>query len=136
MTSWADTVRAVEERARRRCEYCGMHQTLQGATFHVEHIVPSSRGGPSTEDNLALACPTCNLHKSDRVESPDPESSALAPLFHPRTQQWADHFRWDNYEVVGTTPTGRATVSALDLNHPRRVLIRRAEELFGLFPPP
>ena len=31
--------------------------------------------------------------------------------------------------------TGRATVFALDLNHPRRLLIRQAEALFGLFPP-
>jgi len=31
---------------------------------------------------------------------------------------------------------GRATLLALNLNHPRRVLIRQAEELFGLFPPP
>jgi hypothetical protein len=30
---------------------------------------------------------------------------------------------------------GRATVFALDLNHPRRLLIREAEELFDLFPP-
>jgi len=32
------------------------------------------------------------------------------------------------------TPTGRATVALLYLNHPRRLLIRQAEELFGLFP--
>ena len=37
--------------------------------------------------------------------------------------------------VVGRTPVGRATVAALNLNHPRRVLIREAEEGFDLFPP-
>jgi hypothetical protein len=42
MSSWAETVRQVEDRAQQRCEYCRMHQALQGATFHVEHIVPSS----------------------------------------------------------------------------------------------
>jgi hypothetical protein len=135
MTSWADIVRAVEARAGERCEYCRMHQALQGATFHVEHALPSSRGGASDLDNLAWGCPSCNLHKSDRIEVLDPESGQIVPLFHPRRHCWAEHFRWDGYHLIGLTPSGRATVLALDLNHPRRLRIRRAEELFGLFPP-
>jgi hypothetical protein len=31
--------------------------------------------------------------------------------------------------------TGRATIAALDLNHERRIRIRQAEQMFGLFPP-
>jgi hypothetical protein len=134
--TWAEIVRIVEARAGQRCEYCRMHQALQGATFHIEHIVPRSRGGPAHPSNLAFACPGCNLHKSDRVEVPDPDSDAIARLFNPRTDGWSDHFRWEGYRVVGLTTLGRATVFALDLNHPRRVLIRQAEELFGMFPPP
>jgi hypothetical protein len=112
-----------------------MHQALQGATFHVEHTVPSSRGGADDPANLAWACPACNLHKSDRVSAVDPDSGAVVPRFNPRTDRWADHFRWDGYEVVGLTLIGRATIFALDLNHSRRVMIRRAEEMFDLFPP-
>jgi hypothetical protein len=134
--SWEDVVRQVIARARDRCEYCRMHQSLQGATFHVEHIIPSSHGGPSELDNLCLACPSCNLHKSDRVDVPDPDSGAMARLFQPRRDSWSDHFRWEAYRIVGGTPIGRATVFALDLNHPRRLLIRRAEEMLQLFPPP
>ena len=58
-------VAEVEQRAAGRCEYCRMHQSLQGATFHVEHIVPTVLGGSSTLSNLAWACPGCNLQKSD-----------------------------------------------------------------------
>src|SRR5262245_21625774 len=134
MMTWAEILQAVEAQARRRCEYCKMHQVLQGATFHLEHILPSSRGGPTVLENLAWACPSCNLHKADRVEATDPETSAVVPLFNPRTQRWSEHFRWEAYEIVGLTPVGRATVSALNLNQARRVLIRKAEELFGLFP--
>ena len=36
---------AVRERAGGRCQYCLMHQALQGATFHVEHIIPGERFG-------------------------------------------------------------------------------------------
>jgi hypothetical protein len=135
MTSWSETVRLVEAGADGRCEYCRMHQALQGATFHVEHIVPSSQGGPSELPNLAWACPGCNLRKSDRVDAIDPTSGQTVQLFHPRRDVWTAHFEWDGYRLVGLTPVGRATIVALELNDPRRLLIRHAEELFGLFPP-
>jgi len=131
----AETTRQVIDRARGRCEYCRMHQSLQGATFHIEHINPQAAGGPDTSDNLALACPSCNLGKSSRVTVPDPETDLDVPLFNPRTDLWADHFAWNDRRIVGLTPTGRATVAALNLNQPRRVLIREAEEWFDLFPP-
>jgi hypothetical protein len=130
-----EIIRFVEARAGQRCEYCRMHQSLQGATFHVEHIIPGSRGGSDAPENLALACPSCNLHKSDRIEAPDPDSGATVPLFNPRTDRWSEHFCWDGYRILGLTLTGRATVVALDWNHPRRLLIRHAEELLELFPP-
>lgn len=112
-----------------------MHESLQGATFHVEHVDPRARGGTSVLDNLAWACPGCNLHKSDRVEFPDPATGTPVPLFHPRADRWTDHFRWEGYVIVPLTDVGRATVEALDLNHPRRLRIRNAERLFSLFPP-
>ena len=132
---WAELARQVRDRAGDRCEYCRMHQDLQGATFHVEHILPSSHGGPTGLDNLAWACPGCNLHKADRTEAVDPDAGTVVPLFHPRRDRWADHFRWDGHRVVGLTVSGRATAEALQLNAPRRQLIRQAEALFGLFPP-
>lgn len=125
----------VIRRAGERCEYCRMHQALQGAAFHIEHIIPESRGGVTDSMNLALACPTCNLCKSDRTEAIDPETNAVAPMFHPRRDSWTEHFEWDAYEVRGKTAVGRATLAALDFNHRRKVLIRQAEESFGLFPP-
>jgi hypothetical protein len=135
VSSWAEVIRQVEARAEGRCEYCRMHQSLQGGTFHVEHVVPRSHGGPSEPDNLALACPGCNLKKSDRIKAVDPDSGRDVRLFHPRRDRWADHFRWDGYRLVGRTPEGRGTILALELNHPRRLLIREAEESFALFPP-
>ena len=125
----------VNTRAAGRCEYCRLHQALQGASFHVEHITPRAKGGASRETNLALACPSCNLHKSDRTHAVDPLHGNVAPLFHPRRDEWREHFVWEGDRLVGRTPTGRATVEALGLNHPRRMRIRGAEAHFGLFPP-
>ena len=135
MNSRAELERQVSQRAANRCEYCGTHQSLQGALFHLEHVVPISRGGATDLENLAWACPGCNLRKSNRVEGIDAESGIPAPLFHPRTNVWHEHFHWDEYQLVGLTAVGRATIATLDLNHARRVRIRQAEQVFGLFPP-
>ena len=126
---------AVRLRAADRCQYRGIHQSLQGASFHIEHIIPRSRGGSDELVNLALACPSCNLHKTDRIAAIDPESGETVPLFHPTRQTWADHFRYRGLEIEGLTPIGRATITALQINHPRRQLIRAAEAKFGLYPP-
>ena len=135
MTPHGELERQVEQRASGRCEYCLMHQSLQGATFHVEHVIPRSLGGASSLENLAWACPSCNLHKSNRVEVRPAEGVELIPLFNPRTDEWTVHFRWNAYEILGNSPVGWVTVETLRFNDERRIRIRQAEELFGLFPP-
>ncbi|MFN9348680.1 MAG: HNH endonuclease [Planctomycetota bacterium] len=122
-------------RAGRRCEYCQMHQSLQGATFHLEHIIPRILGGSSELGNLALACPSCNLHKADRTSGANPSNGEVIPFFNPRQDNWNTHFDWDDVTLIAKTEIGRVTIKALDLNHERRIRIRRAEQLFGLFPP-
>ena len=112
-----------------------MHHTLQGATFHVEHTVPRSAGGSDDAANLALACPSCNLYKSDRTTVAASSSPESVALFNPRHHAWSDHFEWDEYAIVEKTPIGRVTIEALHLNDQRRQKIRQAEQLFGLFPP-
>src|ERR1700682_3253586 len=108
MSSWTELVEQVTTRAEGRCEYCRMHQALQGATFHVEHIKPSSAGGSDDLTNLALACPSCDLKKSSRLTAIDPETENEVPLFNPRTDPWEDHFVWQGHLVAGRTPIGRA----------------------------
>lgn len=114
-----------------------MPQHMVAITFHTEHIIPLAHGGKDTEDNLWLACPLCNLHKGMRVMAVDPDSAAEVPLFNPRTQNWHDHFVFDqdNAEIVGITPTGRATVDALRLNLPAQIEARRWWVELGQYPP-
>ena len=114
--SWAETIRLVEQRASGRCEYCRMAKILQRAPFHVEHILPTSKGGTDDLDNLAWACGACNLSKSNRTLLIDPETSQVVPIFNPRMDQWANHFVFEGYRLVGRTPIGRAVVAGLDLN--------------------
>jgi hypothetical protein len=125
----------VIERAGNRCEYCGLSQVGQVATFHIDHIVPIAADGETTEGNLALACVSCSLRKAARQTAPDPETGQAAPIFHPRTQSWHAHFEWEGTRVVGLTATGRATISALDMNRAMIRQIRVEEEILGRHPP-
>ena len=90
-------------------------------TFHVEHVIPKSHGGLTELTNLAFACVSCNLHKSDHIEAPDPITGMAVPLFHPWRYQWADHFSWNQFQIEGKSAIGRATVAALHLNSERRL---------------
>jgi hypothetical protein len=128
--------RVVAERARHRCEYCGLASVGQAATFHVDHIIPQVAGGLTASENLALACIHCSLRKSARQTAPDPQSGEMVPLFHPRRDSWAKSFRWDGAMLAGLTAAGRATVAALDLNSPEHLIIRGFESRLGRHPPP
>jgi hypothetical protein len=128
--------RQVVERAGNRCEYCGLSQLGQEATFHIDHIIPVAENGPTVSENLALACVSCSLRKGARITGTDPETNTDAPLFHPRLQSWTDHLRWEGIRVIGLTPTGRATVDTLDLNRPLIRAIREEESERGRHPPP
>lgn len=128
--------RFVTQRASDRCEYCGISQIGQVATFHIDHIVPVVAGGPTEESNLALACVSCSLRKGAKQMILDPETKDLVPIFNPRRQIWQEHFSWHGTQVVGITATGRATLQALALNRPIMIAIRVEEELLGRHPPP
>jgi hypothetical protein len=112
-----------------------MSQQIQGASFHMEHIVPRSKGGADAADNLALACPSCNLLKGDRTQAVDPETGLPTRLFHPRTDRFRDHFAFEGPVLTPRTPIGRATAALLELNSPRRRQIREVEAELGLYPP-
>lgn len=58
-------------RARNCCEYCQLSQLGQEATFHIDHVTPRAAGGPTTADNLALACVSCSLRKWANETAPD-----------------------------------------------------------------
>ncbi len=46
-----------------RCFYC--KEELD--KYHVDHMWPLSRGGSNTWENIAIACPTCNLSKGTKT---------------------------------------------------------------------
>ena len=52
---------AVFARDGHRCQYCG------GSAESLDHVIPRSKGGDHTWENLVAACRRCNLRKGDRM---------------------------------------------------------------------
>lgn len=120
-----------------RCGYCLLDERLTGIPLSIEHILPESRGGTTTRENLWRSCRPCNEFKGIQVEALDTETAELVPLFNPRTNQWKEHFDWssDGTLIIGLTAIGRATIGALHMN---RLLIVRARSRWvaaGWHPP-
>lgn len=74
--------------ARGLCEYCGLHQDDAPFNHTIDHVIALKHGGATNEENLALACLECNLHKGTDLTTFDPLSGELVRLFHPRQQVW------------------------------------------------
>lgn len=121
-------------RAQNQCEYCHLSQQGQAATFHVDHIIPLKEKGVTDLDNLALSCVSCSLYKSAKLYAVDPQTGESIILFNPRQDIWDDHFEWHGVVLHGKTPTGRGTITALKMNRPIILEIRKEEMFFGRHP--
>jgi len=115
----------VRDRAGGRCEYCRIHEDDDPFfTFPIDHVIAQQHGGATTLENLCLSCFRCNAHKGPNLTSIDPATGITTSLFHPRRDLWGEHFHWDWPVLVGNTPTGRATVRCLAINHSDAVMLR------------
>ena len=111
-----DLQRQIRARFSDYCAYCRSAEALSVAIFEFEHIMPRAAGGQTMLD---------------------PVTNQNVTLFHPHLQLWSEHFRWneDATEIVGVTPTGRATVFALKMNRPALIRLRRLWVKMGEHPP-
>ena len=127
----------VFARANNLCEYCRSPLSHSLDPFDVEHIIPLSKNGTNKLRNLASSCRGCNGHKYNKTHAIDPMNSVLVSLYNPRTMDWKNHFTWssDFTEIIGISPSGRATVKALHLNRQGTMNVRRLLLLVGLHPP-
>jgi hypothetical protein len=117
--------RMVRDRARGRSEYCRMAEQWEPFfSYHVEHIIAVQHGGPDTVANLALACNHCNFIKGPNLTSIDPDTGKVTVLFHPRTDNWDEHFCRVGDQISGLTDIGRTTVFLLQMNAPHRAELR------------
>lgn len=69
------TRRAVFARDKWKCQYCGDTSNLT-----VDHVVPKSKGGASTWDNVVASCAPCNRRKGSDL----PHVARMQPRMQPR----------------------------------------------------
>lgn len=133
----ASLKKRVRQADRRQCCYCQTQEANSGIPLSFDHILPRSKGGEATFENICLACRACNEFKSDVTTATDLLTGASAILFNPRLQRWIDHFEWseDGTKIQGITPTGSATVAALQMNHTAIVIARRRWVFSSWHPP-
>lgn len=75
--------REIVEEYGGRCAYC-----LSAPYEHLDHIIPSSKGGPGTKDNVVPACKLCNLRKaSGGLKQRDGWVPHIASRFWPRVAE-------------------------------------------------
>jgi len=129
--------RTVQERARGCCEYCKAPVSHCPGNFHIDHIIPVSKGGLTILENLAYSCGGCNPKKSAKTTATDPATGQKIPLFHPRKDDWNDHFKWDENKlhIIGITLKGELTIQTLDMNRQGLINLRGLLKEKGLHPP-
>lgn len=64
------------------CQYCGI--SLPGSELQIEHIMPRSRGGPTSWENTVAACDGCNSRKADKT----PREAGMTLRTKPTTPSW------------------------------------------------
>jgi 5-methylcytosine-specific restriction endonuclease McrA len=88
-----------------RCQYCGSKCTIDQLTY--DHVVPRSRGGRTTWDNIVSCCYLCNSNKANRTPSEAGmtlRSTPARPTWIPAVQirvsarsipdAWRDYVYW------------------------------------------
>jgi 5-methylcytosine-specific restriction endonuclease McrA len=78
--------RNIFERDRCVCQYCG--KRFPKSEFTIDHVLPRSRGGRDSWDNLVLACVKCNIRKGNRT----PSEAHMPLLREPGKPKWLPKF--------------------------------------------
>jgi 5-methylcytosine-specific restriction endonuclease McrA len=78
--------RNIFARDKNVCQYCG--KKFPRFDLTIDHVIPRSRGGTDTWENLVLACSGCNLRKRDRT----PEEAQMPLIRKPISPHWLPRF--------------------------------------------
>ena len=72
----------IYSRDAHRCQYCGVRCTTDQLTY--DHVIPRSRGGRTSWENIVSCCYACNAHKANRT----PAEAKMKLLSTPARPTW------------------------------------------------
>jgi HNH endonuclease len=126
----------VSERAQKVCEYCRAPELASNFPFEVEHIRPLAFDGKAELGNLALACRSCNIYKSNYLKGIDEDGAETERLFNPRIDIWQEHFFIDleDFIIIGLSEIGKGTINRLRFNNSLQRQARKQWHRLGIFP--
>ena len=61
IVSYTPSRTMIYKRDGNKCQYCGATKRLT-----IDHVIPKSKGGDDSWENLVVACSTCNTKKGDK----------------------------------------------------------------------
>lgn len=117
--------RLVATRADYLCEYCLIHEQDTALGCAVDHIISLKHGGQTDADNLAYACVYCNRFKGSDIGSIIWQTREFTRFYHPRWDNWAEHFQLEAYLIQPITNIGEVTARILGFNDSARWLERQ-----------
>ena len=85
---------ALFSRDRHLCLYCGEHYSRGHLTR--DHVVPLSKGGRDTWENVVSACLDCNVTKGSRT----PAQAKMPLLAVPYRPSWVEHLILSNRNIL------------------------------------
>lgn len=86
----------IYKRDDNKCQYCGSTRSLT-----IDHVIPKSKGGGDTWDNLVVACCSCNAKKGDKLleqsgmkllrQPKQPYNKVLFTLNKSNVKEWKEY---------------------------------------------
>ena len=84
----------ILKRDENTCQYCG----YKGPNLTIDHVIPKSKGGKDTWQNLVASCLDCNNCKDNRT--PEEWALELSKVFNKQTNNTsALPLSWDSYRI-------------------------------------
>jgi 5-methylcytosine-specific restriction endonuclease McrA len=77
----------IYSRDNNTCQYC--NRTLPRSELNLDHVIPRSRGGTTTWENVVCSCVPCNLRKGGRT----PQEAGMRLLRVPTRPRWTPLLR-------------------------------------------
>jgi len=76
------TRRNIYRRDKNTCQYCG--KTFRPEELNIDHVVPLSRGGKDTWENVVCSCISCNLRKGNKTL----KEAGMRLIRKPKKPEW------------------------------------------------